>query len=46
MTCSVDNLEIITNTFGNDIVIGVECIFTWQQFIKEKQNQIKLIQKK
>ena len=29
MTCSVDNLEIITNTFGNDIVIGVECIFTW-----------------
>lgn len=29
MTCSVDNLEIITNTFGKDIVIGVECIFTW-----------------
>ena len=29
MTWSVDNLEIITNTFGNDIVIGVECIFTW-----------------
>ena len=29
MTCSVDNLEIITNTFGNDIVISVECIFTW-----------------
>ena len=24
MTCSVDNLEIITNTFGNDIVISVE----------------------
>ena len=29
MPCSVDNLGIITNTFGNDIVIGVECIFTW-----------------
>ena len=23
------NLEIVTKTFGTDIVIGVECIFTW-----------------
>ena len=29
MECSTDNLELVTNTFGNDIVIGVECIFTW-----------------
>ena len=29
MACNVDNLETITNTFGNDIVLGVECIFTW-----------------
>ena len=29
MACTVDNLEVIMNTFGNDIVIGVECIFTW-----------------
>ena len=29
MTCTVENLEIINNTFGNDIVFGVECIFTW-----------------
>ena len=24
-----ERLRIMTNTFGNDIVIGVECIFTW-----------------
>ncbi len=29
MECSTDNLEIVTKTFGTDIVIGVECIFTW-----------------
>ena len=29
MECSRDNLELVTNTFGKDIVIGVECIFTW-----------------
>ena len=29
MECSTDNLELVTNTFGKDIVIGVECIFTW-----------------
>ncbi|MCQ2966906.1 MAG: IS110 family transposase [Alphaproteobacteria bacterium] len=29
MACSVENLEIVTNTFGSDIVVGVECIFTW-----------------
>lgn len=29
MECSTDNLEVVTNTFGKDIVIGVECIFTW-----------------
>ena len=29
MECSTDNLELVTNTFGSDIVIGVECIFTW-----------------
>ena len=26
MECSRDNLELVTNTFGKDIVIGVECI--------------------
>ena len=29
MECSRDNLELVTNTFGKDIVVGVECIFTW-----------------
>ncbi|MDD7014493.1 MAG: IS110 family transposase, partial [Spirochaetales bacterium] len=29
MICSTENLELVTNTFGKDIVIGVECIFTW-----------------
>ncbi|MBQ4236418.1 MAG: IS110 family transposase [Treponema sp.] len=29
MECSTDNLELVANTFGKDIVIGVECIFTW-----------------
>ena len=29
LPCSVENLEIIINTFGNDIVVGVERIFTW-----------------
>ena len=29
MICSKDNLELIINTFGKDVVIGVECIFTW-----------------
>ena len=29
MECSRDNLELVTNTFGKDIVLGVECIFTW-----------------
>ena len=31
MECSTDNLKLVTNTFGNDIIIGVECIFTWYQ---------------
>ena len=29
MECSRDNLELVTNNFGKDIVVGVECIFTW-----------------
>ena len=29
MECSRDNLELVTNTFGKDIVVGVECILTW-----------------
>ena len=29
MACSTENLEFVTSTFGKDIVIGVECIFTW-----------------
>ena len=29
MECSRDNPELVTNTFGKDIVVGVECIFTW-----------------
>ena len=29
MECSRNNLELVTNTFGKDIVVGVECIFTW-----------------
>ena len=29
MACTVENLETVANTFGNDIVVGVECIFTW-----------------
>ena len=29
MECSRDNLEVVTNTFGKDIVVGVECILTW-----------------
>ena len=29
MEYSRDNLELVTNTFGKDIVVGVECIFTW-----------------
>ena len=29
MDYSTDNLELVTNTFGNDIEIEVECIFSW-----------------
>jgi transposase len=29
LPCSVENLKKVISNFGSDIVIGVECIFTW-----------------